>query len=67
MATHSSILAWKIRRTEEPGKLSRPRLSTHTCTVLPLRQKLWPVVDSPFTDDLGVGRILPTRAVDAGA
>ena len=36
MATHSSILAWKILRTEEPSKLqsmglqSRTRLSTHT-------------------------------------
>ena len=43
MATHSSILAWEIPRTEEPGRLqsmglqSRTRLSTHThdmmCTV----------------------------------
>ena len=36
MATHSSILAWEIPRTEEPGRLqsmglqSRTRLSTHT-------------------------------------
>ena len=38
MATHSSILAKKIRRTEEPGELqfmgskSQTQLSTHTCT-----------------------------------
>ena len=25
MATHSSILAWRIPRTEEPGKLFSPR------------------------------------------
>ena len=36
MSTHSSILAWKIPGTEEPGELqsmgsqSRTRLSTHT-------------------------------------
>ena len=32
MATHSSILAWKIPRTEESGGVikSRRRLSTHT-------------------------------------
>ena len=28
MATHSSILAWKIPRTEEPGGLHRTQLST---------------------------------------
>ena len=38
MTTHSSILAWKIRWTEEPGGLqsmgwqSQTRLSTHTHT-----------------------------------
>ena len=39
MATHSSILAWRIPRTEEPGGLQtmesqRIRLATkaHTCT-----------------------------------
>ena len=38
MATHSSILAWKIPRTEEPGRLqsmgslSRTRLSDFTFT-----------------------------------
>ena len=26
MATHSSILAWKIPRTEEPGRLQSMRL-----------------------------------------
>ena len=38
MATHSSILAWKIPWTEEPGGLqsmgsqkSQTRLSAHTC------------------------------------
>ena len=38
-ATHSSILAWRISWTEEPGRLqsmrlqkSRTRLSTHTRT-----------------------------------
>ena len=37
MATHSSILAWAIPRTEEPGRATvhgvtkgRTRLSTHT-------------------------------------
>ena len=39
MATLSSILAWKIPQTEEPGGLqsmgsqSQTRLSTHTHTV----------------------------------
>ena len=38
MATHSSILAWKIPWTEEPGGLqsmgsqSQTRLITYTCT-----------------------------------
>ena len=38
MATHSSTLAWKIPRTEEPGRLqslgsqSRTRLSNQTFT-----------------------------------
>ena len=38
MATHSSILAWRIPRTEEPGGLqftgsqSRTRLSNYTST-----------------------------------
>ena len=40
MATHSSILAWRIPWTEEPGGLqsmglqSRTWLSTNTCTLL---------------------------------
>ena len=42
MATHSSILAWKIPRTEEPGGLQSighnksdmtEQLSTHTCSL----------------------------------
>ena len=32
MATHSSTLAWKIPWTEEPGRLSRARLSNFTFT-----------------------------------
>ena len=38
MATHSSILAWEIPWTEEPGELqsmglqSQTRLSAYTCT-----------------------------------
>ena len=34
MATHSSILAWEIPGTEEPGGItkSQTRLSTHACT-----------------------------------
>ena len=41
MATHSSIFAWRIPWTEEPGRLQSmglqsctqlKRLSTHTCT-----------------------------------
>ena len=37
MATHSSILAWRIPWTEEPGGLSRPwrRCSSHQRTILP--------------------------------
>ena len=31
-ATHSSTLAWKIPWTEEPGRLSRARLSNFTFT-----------------------------------
>ena len=38
MATHSSVLAWRVPRTEEPGGLqtmrsqkSQTRLSVHTC------------------------------------
>ena len=40
MATHSSILAWRIPRTEEPGGLqsmgsqSQTRLSTHVDTYI---------------------------------
>ena len=37
MATHASVLAWRIPRTEEPGELqpvgSQSLLSTHTCTL----------------------------------
>ena len=39
MATHSSILAWKVPWTEEPGRLqsmgsqSQTHLSTHTHTL----------------------------------
>ena len=45
MATHSSILAWRILWTEEPGGLQSigsqsqtrlKRLSTHAPTILPL-------------------------------
>ena len=45
MATHSSILAWRIPWTEEPGGLQSigsqsqtrlKRLSTHAPTILPL-------------------------------
>ena len=42
MATHSSILAWKIQWMEEPGRLqsmglqSRTRLSDLTSTCLPV-------------------------------
>ena len=36
MATHSSILAWKIPWTEEPGRLqsveSQSDMTEHTCT-----------------------------------
>ena len=42
MATHSSILAWRIPRTEEPGRLEfmvlqrgGPDWSTNTCTFIP--------------------------------
>ena len=38
MATNSSILSWKIPRTEEPGGVAESdttqRLSMHTCLVL---------------------------------
>ena len=46
MANHSSILAWKIPRTEEPGRLqsmgSKRDMTEHTCieighTILPLK------------------------------
>ena len=47
MATHSSILAWKISWTEEPGGLqsmgsqSRARLSdSHLLTYLPYKPKI---------------------------
>ena len=32
MATHSSILAWRIPRTEEPGRLRLKQLSTRAGT-----------------------------------
>ena len=42
MATHSSILAWRIPWTEEPGGLQSTRsqgvghyMSTHTCISIP--------------------------------
>ena len=31
MATHSSILAWRISRTEEPGGLQSIEARTHLC------------------------------------
>ena len=31
MATHSSILAWKIPRTEEPGRSMRSQTVRHDC------------------------------------
>ena len=42
LATHSSILAWRIPWTEEPGRLQsigshRVRLSMHTCRQKPVR------------------------------
>ena len=47
MATHSSILAWRITWTEEPGRLhvcgvtrSRTRLSLHTHTIHSFRRLL---------------------------
>ena len=41
MATHSSVLAWRIPRTKEPGRQatvhgvlkSQTRLSTHVCKI----------------------------------
>ena len=46
MATHSSILAWEIPWTEEPGQLqsigsqsnTSQQLSTHACTIIPSLQ-----------------------------
>ena len=32
MATHSSVLAWKIPRTEEPGRLQSVRLQESDMT-----------------------------------
>ena len=44
MATHSSILAWEIPWTEEPGQLqsigsqsnTTQQLRTHACTIIPV-------------------------------
>ena len=37
MATHSSILAWRIPRTEEPGRL---QVSLWGCTELDMTERL---------------------------
>ena len=51
MATHSSILAWRIPWTEEPGRLQSmgsPRVGHDLVTKLPLQQKTqFPEEDKP--------------------
>ena len=52
MATHSSILAWKIPWTEEPGRLqsmglqSWTRLSNSTSSVLDITTNVGPSIPS---------------------
>ena len=52
MATHSSIFAWKIPWTEEPGRLvhgvakSQTRLSNFTCTWVNNKIPLYPMIDN---------------------
>ena len=45
MTTHSSILAWKIPRTEEPGRLQSPELkesdTTEHTSILKIQGKNW--------------------------
>ena len=71
MTTHSSILAWRIPRTEEPGGLqllgsqSRTRLSDYGCSGIcslftdwAMITDLWPVVGRGLREKLGWGRLL---------
>ena len=49
MATHSSILAWKIQWTEEPGRLYR----LWTCKELDMTEQLhFPMQGNPWSGDL---------------
>ena len=43
MATHSSILAWRIPWTEKSGSLHSPWGQTESDTTEPLTQRLWAV------------------------
>ena len=48
MATHSSILDWRIPRIEEPGGLQFMRSQTHCAAVRPLPAKLQVVLFASF-------------------
>ena len=67
MATHSSILAWRTPRTEEPGGLrvcgfakSRTRLSNNTFTAICKTETASPTLQSSCGDRM-VKQILSTR------
>ena len=59
MATHSSVLAWRIPRTEEPGGLQSiglqsqtrlKRLSTHTTCIFPILQDYYFLITKWMTE-----------------
>ena len=41
MATHSSILAWRIPRTEEPGRLQSMGSQSQTCLATKQQDFIW--------------------------
>ena len=53
MATHSSIRAWKIPRTGEPGGQSQTRLGTQARRAIPETQ--WLINTNLLLTDLEVG------------
>ena len=55
MATHSSILAWRILRTEEPGRLQSMGIKeSPMCTKFPTGEKLAIAKDSVSSWDFSV-------------
>ena len=56
MPTHSSILAWRIPRTEEPG-----RLQSMGSQKLDIASKPPPQASSDFSDEVGTASTHPVK------